>query len=412
LLGDPGDVFVCVLPYQLSVFPNTAGVGEEGLFLLANGSRYATNSKGLPDPRFKDVQWTTVPADERDPYGWHSPPWSLRAGAIGDIETMELVPFSNRQELIDHVSRYCVRPLPALKIEALWNPDRDRFTGKGSSPWDLVIVAPVDTHAEELARAWIDSPNDVLRSNAVRILRHVHSERNVQVLGKFARQPTTTQEQDVVRTIALSTLVDWGEPVDWSRDHVDASPNGPSTFNFWFCAAMVPLASIFYWRRSRQSGRWRRIAVASWIFLLSLIVIILLRSLIIMDGFEGGNWKGGAVRGEMYLIWMMSDDATHRSPFLFENPRNVPELMDPPLFYSDDWGRGAPVRSFVRLFGIESMDQDIFPIWRSGVTIRLPLWFSIPFWLLPWPMFYCFGMYRRWRARGRGLPVVMGDSGR
>ena len=412
LLGDPGDEFTCAMPNDSYGFADQATAGDERLFLLAKGTRYAVPSSGAAAAWFRDVPWTTLAKWDQRPLDECTPPFPLTPPGIATIETMKLAAFGSRQEVLDAVRKYCVRPMPPLPVEHMRNPHPAWSDPANGLKWCGIIRIPLDGAAETLAQTWIDSPNDMLRSNAVRILRHDHTATNVALFTTLARQPTNTKAQDVARTMALSTLVDWHEKVDWTRNHAAAVPNGPATLNFWLCAALAPVASMLYWMRSPRRGWWRT-AVAVWLCALSVLAIVGIRSIVPMDGFESGTWKGCALRGDLFLVKVMRPDAPHRSPCSLENPRNVPDLMEPPCpFYHADWSFDwrSPSLSFVKSFGFER-DASTYPAWSAGCTYRLPLWLPTGLLLLLVPAIRIVRSFRRLRAqRARGFPVLIDDG--
>jgi hypothetical protein len=383
------------------------GIGEEGLFLLVRGDRYASATAWRKAaPLFKEVPWTTFAENEAYPFEIHREPIPLKAVALGEIETMTFVPFKSRAEVLEQVRRYCVRPAPPHKVEALENP-LFRVPRKASD-WDPVIFVPLEESAETLAHQWWKSGNATLRWNALRILRHFNSPENAGLLETLTHEPVTTTEQEIMRTVAFSTLQEWGKPVEWRRNHTLATPHTVGSFDFWVSVWALFAAPLFYWRWSRRRGHGRlwRAMVSMWWAAVSLLIAV--RSIGPMDGFEAGWWRGGAIRGNAYLFLEMRQDTPHRSPFLLEHPLNMPDLMAiSQTRWPWDWE--DPMRAFQGGWGHTSVLQDTFFEWDACFMFRLPLWIAGVVLIMPTILLFSWRAIRRRRqSRYRpGFPVIV-----
>jgi hypothetical protein len=403
ILGNPGPSLECWLAFDSAVSPPRALVGEEFLFLLVKGSRLAPGSASpWSDPMFTSVPWTFSQGTYSN---FRHQPLPLNHSALAEIQTMTMVPFKTRQEVLDQVRKYAARPAPTVQFEYLYNPS---YLGPTPGAWDEYIDVPLDGTAQNLARLWLHSPSATFRWNAIKILRHFRSASNASLLQGFAHQPTDTMADDVTRSLALSTLHDWGESIDWQRNHDQISPHGPSSMDFWASAALLLVAPVLYWRWSAQR-RWpclRRLAVGAWLTLLSFLLIVLLRSFGPLDGVEAGRWKLAAVRGNLFVMCSAHRLIPHRVPFQLEHPMTMPDIVTA-FSYDWPWDSKEPSRSFLILIG----DHYPEPNWGFLLWYRMPLWLLLLLALSPPPIFFVMRTIRRARnSHAQGFPVVFPSS--
>lgn len=127
-----------------------------------------------------------------------------------------------------------------------------------------LVEVPIDERTEAAARAWAQSEDQNLRSDAVSVLRHRHSRENAAALhavltpagtriGHVVGSGKWEEWRDPVIESAVEALVAWGEDVDASIASEPVAPHGRVRLQ-WPWLLLLPLPPLALW----LLARWRR----------------------------------------------------------------------------------------------------------------------------------------------------------